>query len=366
MKAIQKELRQKDDFAQEIEDLRKAIAAARMPKPALEAATKELGRLEKMMPYSPESTVSRTYLDWMIHLPWAKRTRDNLDLKRASDILDADHFELRKAKDRILEYLAVCRLTRKLKGPILCFVGPPGVGKTSLGRSIAKAVGRKFARISLGGVRDEAEIRGHRRTYIGSLPGRFIQSLRKASSRNPLILLDEIDKMGMDWRGDPAAALLEVLDPEQNASFLDHYLDVEFDLSNVMFICTANTLDGIPITLQDRLEVIRFPGYTHNEKRQIAKTYLLPKQLKEHGVKPGIVVLEDGAFDRIIEEYTREAGVRGLERELAALARKAAKKIVADKVKKILVDAAGVSELIGTPKFLREKNSFNQIGVSTA
>ena len=365
MKAIQKELKQKDDFGKEIEDLRKAVKDAKMPKEAEQAAEKEVGRLEKMMPYSPESTVSRTYLDWMVHLPWSKRTRDNLDLERAGAILDADHYGLKKAKDRILEYLAVCTLTKKLKGPILCFVGPPGVGKTSMGRSIAHSMGRKFARLSLGGVRDEAEIRGHRRTYIGSLPGRIIQSLRKAGTRNPLFLLDEVDKMGMDWRGDPAAALLEVLDPEQNSTFLDHYLDVEFDLSQVMFICTANSLESIPISLQDRLEILRFPGYTHNEKKLIAKTYLLPKQLKDHGIAKDVVSVSDVAMDRAIEEYTREAGVRSLEREMANLSRKSAKKIVSEKLKKIDIEDANLTEFLGTPKFHRERNSFNAVGVST-
>ncbi|MBI5208850.1 MAG: endopeptidase La [Elusimicrobia bacterium] len=365
MKAIQKELRQKDDFAKEIEDLRKSVKDAGMPKEADEASQKEVGRLEKMMPYSPEATVARTYLDWMIHLPWAKRTRDNLDLKRAHEILEADHYDLRKAKDRVLEYLAVCKLTRRLKGPILCFVGPPGVGKTSLGRSIARALGRKFVRMSLGGVRDEAEIRGHRRTYIGSLPGRIIQSLRKAGSKNPLFLLDEIDKMGMDWRGDPAAALLEVLDPEQNHTFMDHYLDVEFDLSQVMFVCTANTLEGIPVSLQDRLETLRFSGYTHHEKRLIAKTYLWPKQQKEHGLKEGRVIMDDAGIDRAIEEYTREAGVRSLEREMASVARKAAKKIVEDAPDVIRVAADNLHEFLGIPKFFKEKNSFNAVGVST-
>jgi ATP-dependent Lon protease len=365
MKAIQKELRQKDDFAQEIEELRKAIKDAKMPRAALEAATKELGRLEKMMPYSPESTVARTYLDWMTHLPWSKRTRDNLDVKRAGEILDADHYELRKIKERVLEYLAVTKLTKGLKGPILCFVGPPGVGKTSMGRSIARSLGRKFVRMSLGGVRDEAEIRGHRRTYIGSLPGRIIQSLRKAGSRNPLFLLDEVDKMGMDWRGDPAAALLEVLDPEQNSTFLDHYLDTEFDLSQVMFVCTANTLEGIPISLQDRLEVLRFPGYTHGEKKLIARKYLLPKQLKMHGLKPEEVTVSDDGIDRAIEEYTREAGVRHLEREMASLARKAAMKRVADGQTAVSINAENIEKFLGIPKFFKERNSFNGVGVST-
>lgn len=369
MKAIQKELRQKDDFAAEIEELRKAIKDAAMPKPAEEAATKELGRLEKMMPYSPESTVARSYLDWMIHIPWSKRTRDNLDVERARDILEADHYDLKKVKERILEYLAVCKLTKGLRGPILCFVGPPGVGKTSIGQSIARSMNRKFVRMSLGGVRDEAEIRGHRRTYIGSLPGRIIQSIRKAGSKNPVFLLDEIDKMGSDWRGDPAAALLEVLDPEQNSTFTDHYLDVEFDLSQVMFICTANTLEGIPIPLQDRLEILRFSGYTHAEKLAIAKKYLVPKALKEHGIAPEKVTITDGAIDRAIDEYTREAGVRSLHREMASLARKAAMKLVqAGEPKEagvIEVTAENLQQFLGVPKFLRERNSFNAVGVST-
>ncbi len=365
MKAIQKELRQKDDFAQEIEELRKAVKESGMPKAALEAATKEVNRLEKMMPYSPESTVARTYLDWMVHLPWAKRTKDTLDVEKAREILEADHYDLKKVKDRILEYIAVCKLTKGLKGPILCFVGPPGVGKTSLGRSIAKSMGRKFARMSLGGVRDEAEIRGHRRTYIGSLPGRLIQSIRKAGSKNPVILLDEIDKMGMDWRGDPAAALLEVLDPEQNSTFTDHYLDTEFDLSQVMFICTANTLEGIPVSLQDRLEIMRFPGYTHNEKRHIARNHLIPKALEDHGIKLEQLEIADAAIDRAIDEYTRESGVRSLSRELAHMARKAALKLVQDGAQPLKVDEKNVTDFLGIPKFHTEKNSFNGVGVST-
>ncbi len=365
MKAIQKELRQKDDFAKEIEDLRQAVEKANMPQEAREAALKDAARLEKMMPYSPEATVSRTYLDWMTHLPWSARTRDNLDLDRAAKILDEDHYDLAKAKERIVEYLAVCKLTKRLKGPILCFVGPPGVGKTSLGRSIARAMGRKFVRMSLGGVRDEAEIRGHRRTYIGSLPGRIMQSLRKAGSRNPLFLLDEIDKMGMDWRGDPAAALLEVLDPEQNSTFLDHYVDVPFDLSQTLFICTANTLEGIPVSLQDRLEILRFSGYTHPEKRLIGRAHLLPKQLRDHGIKPDRVEVSDGALDRLIEEYTREAGVRSLERELASIARKAARRLVCGKSPVISVEAGNLQEFLGIPKFFKDRNSYNAVGVST-
>ena len=365
MKAIQKELRQKDEFAVEIEDLKKAIKDAKMPEPAETAATKEVGRLEKMMPFSPESTVSRTYLDWMVHLPWSKRTRDVIELDKAQKILDEDHSGLPKAKERILEYLAVTKLTKGLRGPILCFIGPPGVGKTSLGRSIARALGRKFVRMSLGGVRDEAEIRGHRRTYIGSLPGRLVQNLRKAGSRNPVILLDEIDKMGMDWRGDPSAALLEVLDPEQNSAFVDHYLDVEFDLSQVMFICTANEIEGIPVTLRDRLEVVRFGGYTQSEKKAIAATHLMPKALESHGLKKGQFEIEDDALDRVIEEYTREAGVRHLEREIASLCRKAARRVLSEKCEKVVVSQADVPKMLGPAKFPREFNSHNGVGVST-
>ena len=365
MKAIQKELRQKDDFAQEIEDLKKAVKDAKMPEAAETASLKEIGRLEKMMPFSPESTVSRTYLDWMVHLPWSVRTKDTIDLDKAQKILDEDHAGLPKAKERILEYLAVTKLTKGLRGPILCFAGPPGVGKTSLAKSVARSLGRKFVRMSLGGVRDEAEIRGHRRTYIGSLPGRLIQSLKKAGSRNPVFLLDEVDKMGSDWRGDPAAALLEVLDPEQNATFLDHYLDVEFDLSQVMFICTANDLGSIPITLRDRLEVMSFGGYTQNEKKAIARTHLLGKALESHGLKKGQLELTESALDRVIEEYTREAGVRHLERELASLCRKAARIVLSEKKDKVVVDEADVPRLLGPAKFPREKNSFNGVGVST-
>ncbi|OGS01015.1 MAG: endopeptidase La, partial [Elusimicrobia bacterium RIFCSPLOWO2_12_FULL_59_9] len=331
MKAIQKELRQKDDTAKEIDELRVKVKRAKMPKPAEEACDKEISRLEKMMPFSPEATVCRTYLDWMISLPWSRRTKDRIDLERARRILDEDHFGLKKAKERILEYLAVRKFTKRLKGPILCFVGPPGVGKTSLGLSIARALGREFVRMSLGGVRDEAEIRGHRRTYIGSLPGRVIKSMKRVKSKNPVFLLDEIDKMGVDWRGDPAAALLEVLDPEQNSTFVDHYLDTEFDLSEVLFICTANTLHGIPVSLQDRMEMIRFSGYTEMEKVFIVKKYLLPKLLVEHGLKRGQVKIDDAAIIRVIREYTQEAGVRNVQREAASLVRKGVKALVEKK-----------------------------------
>ncbi|MEQ1918985.1 MAG: endopeptidase La [Elusimicrobiota bacterium] len=365
MKAIQKELRQKDDFVQEMEEFKKAIKDAKMPEEAETASLKELARLEKMAPFSPESTVSRTYLDWMTHLPWSKRTKDVIDLVKAQAVLDEDHSGLPKIKERVLEYLAVTKLTKGLKGPILCFVGPPGVGKTSLGKSIARSLGRKFVRMSLGGVRDEAEIRGHRRTYIGSLPGRLIQHLRKAGSRNPVILLDEIDKMGSDWRGDPSAALLEVLDPEQNATFLDHYLDIEFDLSQVMFICTANDLGGIPVTLRDRLELMSFSGYTLSEKVSIAKSHLLGKALEAHGLKPGQLTIEDAALERVVEEYTRESGVRHLEREIASLCRKAARKVLAEKAEFVKITAADLPKMLGPAKFPREKNSFNGVGVST-
>ncbi|HAH05275.1 MAG TPA: endopeptidase La [Elusimicrobia bacterium] len=365
MKAIQKELRQKDDHQKDLDEIREKIVKARMPPPAAEAALKELGRLSKMAPMSPESTVCRTYLDWMSGLPWSTKTRDQLDLARAAKILDEDHYGLEKAKERVLEYLAVCRMTRRLRGPILCFVGPPGVGKTSIGRSIARAVGRRFVRLSLGGVRDEAEIRGHRRTYIGSLPGRIIQGMRKAKSRNPVFLLDEVDKMGTDWRGDPAAALLEVLDPEQNCTFSDHYLDVEFDLSATMFLCTANTLDGIPVPLQDRLEIIRFPGYTQREKNLIGRGFLLPKTLREHGLKPSQLTLDDGALGRLIQEYTREAGVRSLERELASLCRKAARRLIEGKLDLVAVTAETLPQFLGAPKYTPEERSRNEVGVAT-
>jgi len=365
IKAIQKELKQKDDFARELDEFRQKIKKARMPKEVQAAADNELGRLEKMMPYSPEATVARTYLDWLIGLPWAVSTKDQLDIRRAEKILNEDHYGLDKAKERVLEYLAVLKRVKRIKGPILCFVGPPGVGKTSLGRSIARSLGRQFVRLSLGGVRDEAEIRGHRRTYIGSLPGRIIQGLRRAKSRNPVFLLDEIDKMGTDWRGDPAAALLEVLDPEQNHTFTDHYLDVEFDLSDVLFVTTANTLYSIPPSLQDRLEILRFPGYTMAEKTAIAKQYLIPKQWKEHGLKSGEVTLEDGALDILIKDYTQEAGVRNLERQLASVARKAAKRLAVKATRRVVISRNEIGKFLGVPEYHREKASANSVGVAT-
>jgi len=366
MKAIQKELRQKDDFAKELDELKEKIKQAKMPKEAEEIALKELSRLEKMMPYSPEATVSRTYLDWLISLPWSAKTKDVLDIKRAKEILDEDHYGLEKVKERVLEYLAVLKRVKKIKGPILCFVGPPGVGKTSIAKSIARALGRNFVSVSLGGVRDEAEIRGHRRTYIGSLPGRLIQWMRKAKSKNPVFLLDEIDKMGVDWRGDPSAALLEVLDPEQNYRFVDHYLDVEFDLSDVMFICTANTTYTISPTLLDRLELIYFSGYTWEEKLQIAKKYLIPKKLKNHGSSEKEIQFTDDAIKEIIDKYTREAGVRNLERELANVIRKTLKELSLsskEKTEPVVITKDLISKYLGPPKFIKETVSKNGVGV---
>ena len=366
MKAIQKELRQKDETTQEMDELREKIKAAGMPAEATEAAEKEASRLEKMMPFSPESTVIRTYLDWMLSLPWSKASEDKLDITSAQKILDEDHYGLEKVKERVTEYLAVLQLVKSLKGPILCFVGPPGVGKTSMGRSIARAMGREFAKMSLGGVRDEAEIRGHRRTYIGSMPGRVIQCLRKAKTKNPVFLLDEIDKMGTDWRGDPSAALLEVLDPEQNKAFVDHFLDVGFDLSQVLFICTANTLSNIPATLQDRLEIVRFSGYTEEEKLHIARRHLIPKQLKEHGLDSKEIDIPLETVRAIIRDYTREAGVRGLERWIATLCRKTAKALIENQIQKPhAMTEKAARKLLGAPEYSREKASDNNVGMST-
>ena len=365
MKAIQQELHQKDDFTREIEELEKKVKKAKMPKDIAKVADKELTRLSKMMPFSPESTVLRTYLDWLIALPWNIETKDILELDRVRKMLDEDHFGLKKPKERVLEYLAVCKLTKKLKGPILCFVGPPGVGKTSIAKSIARSMGRKFVRMSLGGVRDEAEIRGHRKTYVASMPGRIIQSIKKAKSKNPVFLLDEIDKMGMDWRGDPAAALLEVLDPEQNREFTDHFMDVPFDISHVMFVATANSLASIPLSLRDRMEIIEFNGYTHDEKIAIAKKYLIPRQLKEHGLKESSLSINDKTIDEIIKGYAREAGVRSLEREIATMSRRSAKKIVEHKIKKVEVNSDNLTDFLGIPKHAHEKVSPNGVGVST-
>ncbi|MDD6173924.1 MAG: endopeptidase La [Elusimicrobia bacterium] len=366
MKAIQKELRQKDDFQKDIDELKAKIKKNNLPKYAAEAAEKEIERLSKMAPFSPESTVSRTFLDWLVNMPWAISTEDILDIASAKKVLDEGHFGLDKVKERILEYLAVRQLTKSLKGPVLCFVGPPGTGKTSIAKSIAQAIGRKFIRMSLGGVRDESEIRGHRRTYIGSMPGRIIQGISKAKSNNPVFLLDEIDKMGSDWRGDPAAALLELLDPEQNKDFVDHYLDVPFDVSKVMFITTANSLSSIPVTLRDRLEIIEFSGYTHYEKREIAQRYLLPRQMKEHGLPEKSLIVETPALDLIMREYVREGGVRNFEREIGTICRKAAKQYLEDKKKKtIKVTAKNLHNFLGIPRYSNTFAEENGVGIAT-
>ena len=365
MKAIQKELKQKDDNSKEIEELSAKIQESSMSDEARKVAEKELARMEKMMPQSPEASVIRTYIEWLLDLPWKKLTKDNLDLVRAKEILDEDHYGLDKVKERVIEYLAVLSRVKKIKGPILCFIGPPGVGKTSIAKSVARSLGRNFVRISMGGVRDEAEIRGHRRTYIGSMPGKIIQSMKKAGSSNPVFILDEIDKMGSDWRGDPSAALLEVLDPEQNYAFGDHYLDVDYDLSDVMFITTANTLNNIPNTLLDRLEIIRFSGYTDEEKLLIAKKFLIKKQMKDHGLKEEELTIDDSAIKEVIASYTREAGVRNLNREMANLCRKSAKELALEKKDSIKITDKNVEKYLGVPHYEREKISENGIGVVT-
>ncbi len=373
IKILQDELGEDEDTSPEFAKIREQIKKAKMPKDVETKALEELTKLKKTPPMSPESTVIRNYLDWLVEIPWSKRTKDNLDINHVQKILDEDHFGLEKPKERIVEHIAVLNLVKSMKGQILCFVGPPGVGKTSLGKSIARALGRNFVRISLGGVRDEAEIRGHRRTYIGSMPGKIIQSMKRAGTINPVILLDEIDKMSMDFRGDPSSAMLEVLDPEQNNSFNDHYIEVDYDLSQVMFITTANVRYNIPLPLQDRMEIIELPGYLEHDKLEIAKRHILPKQLKAHGIQDRNIQITDSAIRKIIEEYTREAGVRNLERELATVCRKIARDIVLkessngrSKKYKYVVDEERIEEFLKTPRFRAHRHSKqNKVGSVT-
>ena len=365
LKAIQKELGEIEDGKDETSNLNKSILKAKMPKDVQKKCMSELKKLKNMSPMSAEATVVRNYLDWMIDVPWYKKNDVNIDLSKAINILDEDHYGLEKIKERIIEFLAVQIRMEKLKGPILCFVGPPGVGKTSLGKSIARATNRQFIRMSLGGMRDEAEIRGHRRTYIGSLPGKIIQMMKKAGTKNPLFLLDEVDKVGNDYRGDPSSALLEALDPEQNTTFNDHYLEVDYDLSDVMFVTTANTLNILP-PLLDRMEVIRLPGYTEDEKINIANKFLLPKQIKDNGVKEGELDLSDGTIKEIIRGYTKESGVRNLEREISKISRKAVKQIISKEEDKVSVNDKNLSKFLGVKKFkFGELESENKIGIAT-
>jgi ATP-dependent Lon protease len=355
MKAIKNELGENDSKSEEIEELREKVNNVGMPKAVQTEALKQLHRLERMHPDASEATMVRTYLDWMVDLPWNRKTEDSIDLKIAKEILDEDHHELQKAKDRVLEFLAVRKLKSSMKGPILCFAGPPGVGKTSLGKSIARAMGREYFRIALGGVKDEAEIRGHRRTYVGAMPGKIVQALRQVKTNNPVLVLDEIDKLGSDFRGDPSAAMLEVLDPEQNSTFRDNYLNVDFDLSNALFIATANVLENIPAALRDRMEIIQIPGYTENDKLLITKKHLVKRQMENNGITADQVTFTDDGIKYVISGYTREAGLRNLEREIGSVCRKVAKMIVMDGVTHYEINATTVPELLGPPKFLREE-----------
>ena len=365
LRQIHQELGESDEKTEEMNEIKAQLDKAGMPPEVKKEATKQLKRLEQMHPESSESSLVRTYLDWMTELPWSERTEDNLDLKKAKEVLDEDHFNLEKIKERFLEYLAVNKLRKEIRGPILCFVGPPGVGKTSLGKSIARALGRNFVRISLGGIRDEAEIRGHRRTYVGALPGRIIQGMKQAGSCNPVFMLDELDKLGNDFRGDPSAALLEVLDPEQNHAFSDHYLNVPFDLSSVLFICTANLLDTVPPALRDRMEVINLSGYTNEEKLEIAKRFLIPRQLQEAGISNDLLDISTDAVLRIIEQYTREAGLRNLEREMAAICRKVARKVADGRTARTRITQRNLQQFLGPARFLTETQEQNEIGVAT-
>jgi len=367
MRVIKQELGDMDEFPDELGELAQLLADAKMPKAVHEKAMSELDKLQQMHPTSPEASVVRNYLDWLVDVPWRKRTRDNKDIKRVESVLNADHYGLEKPKERILEYLSVIQLTKALKGPIVCLVGPPGVGKTSLGKSIARAMGRKFVRMSLGGVHDEAEIRGHRRTYIGAMPGRIIQAMKRAGTVNPVILLDEVDKLGRDMRGDPASALLEVLDPEQNSAFNDHYLEVDYDLSRVLFLTTANSTDSIPLALLDRMEIIPLSGYLEHQKLAIAQGFLAPKQIKSHGLKEGQMAFREEALKAIIQDYTREAGVRTLERQIAAVCRKIARKVVQGDVKrKVQVTRKQLTDYLGVPRFTdSEVMTQDTVGVAT-
>jgi ATP-dependent Lon protease len=366
LRAIKRELGDLDERDEEIEDLRKKITKARLPKTAREEALKQLNRLEQMHPDAAEASMVRTYLDWLVELPWNRATRDHLDLKKAKQVLDEDHYNMDQVKERILEYLGVRKVNPKMKGPILCFVGPPGVGKTSLGRSISRAMGRRFTRISLGGLKDEAEIRGHRRTYIGALPGRIIQGLKTAGSNNPVFMMDEIDKVGTDFRGDPSSALLEVLDPEQNVSFSDHYLNVPFDLSRVMFILTGNLIDPIPSALRDRMEIITVSGYTDQEKLEIARKYLLPRQLRENGLSAKDLEISRATLLAAINEYTEEAGLRNLEREIGKICRKAARRLAEGERGPFRITRNNIHRYLGVPKFLAEPDlEADEMGVAT-